>query len=87
MTTESDKDGGWDLFVVNVAGSSMMNLTNTPDLDELGISWALDGQHLIYSAKYHGQGEIFDVGLDGTAPVNLTKSPTNEFGPIWVKFK
>ncbi|MFH1907563.1 MAG: hypothetical protein ABIL11_09325, partial [Chloroflexota bacterium] len=83
----SNKDGGWDLFVVNVDGSSMMNLTNTPDVDELGISWAPDGQHLVFFAKYQGQGEIFVVGLDGTAPANLTKSPANEFSPIWVKFK
>lgn len=35
----SDRDGSQDLFIINRDGSHLINLTNTPDIDESMPDW------------------------------------------------
>ena len=35
----SNRTGNWDLFVMSATGENVINLTNTPDIDELAPAW------------------------------------------------
>jgi Tol biopolymer transport system component len=81
----SDRDGGWDVFVMQADGSSTLNLTNSPETEEMGISWSPDGQHLVYHARAGDAFDVFLVGVDGSPPINLTQNPAQDYVPFWVR--
>jgi hypothetical protein len=45
---DSNRDGSWDVFVMNADGSEMKNLTNTPDADEFEPKSSPDGRRVVY---------------------------------------
>ncbi|MFH0764569.1 MAG: hypothetical protein V1927_06155 [Candidatus Omnitrophota bacterium] len=42
-----------------------------------------DGQHLIFSMKYHGHSDIYRIKKDGTELTKLTSSPGYDFDPAY----
>ena len=49
-----------------------------------GLSWAPDGQSLIFSSNHEGQSNIYLISLDGQAWTNLTKDMDGDaVWPIW----
>ena len=81
----SDRDGGPDIFVMQADGSTAVNLTKSPEVDERGISWSPDSQQLLFTALVNDQLEIFVVGLN-TPLVNLTQNAADDFAPLWIRF-
>ncbi len=68
-----------DLFVVNVDGSGLRNLTGDGGTgQEYGPAWSPDGTRIAYErGQSSGQGSIYSIGADGGNPVNLTpENPT-----------
>jgi TolB protein len=35
----SNREGNWDLFMTTVTGENVINLTNSPDIDEQAPAW------------------------------------------------
>lgn len=48
-----DVDGNelWDIYLVSPTSGQVLNLTNTPEIAEVGFSWSPDGEKLAYSIK------------------------------------
>jgi len=70
---------GDDLFVVNVDGSGLRNLTNDGGASqEYEPAWSPDGTKIAYQLdKSSGQGSIYSIGVNGDNPTNLTpEDPT-----------
>jgi dipeptidyl aminopeptidase/acylaminoacyl peptidase len=49
----SDLDGNelWDVYLVSPTSGQVLNLTNTPEIAEVGFSWSPNSEKLVYSSK------------------------------------
>src|SRR5262245_26949530 len=47
---ETNRDGNWELYVCNADGSNPVNLTRTPDVDELYPKPSPDGTKICFVA-------------------------------------
>ncbi len=80
----SDRDGNWEVFLIDRDGANLQNLTNDPSDDGLPIH--SPGQdNLAFASDRGGSGlDLFLVGLDGSDMMNLTQTPdVNELPIAW----
>jgi Tol biopolymer transport system component len=81
---ESNRDGNWELYVMNADGSDPVNLTRTPDVDELYPKASPDGSKICFVAD-EGKGEakvrnLYYMNSDGSG---RTKIADNAREPCW----
>ena len=48
---ETNRDGNWELYLCNADGSHSINLTRTPNVDELYPKPSPDGSHLAFAMR------------------------------------
>jgi len=81
--------GNRDIYVVNLDGKGLQNLTNTPDADEWSPTWSPNARRL--AVEEHGAIDeivVYDVGSDGSGgiavsnPVYLTEEDDVPDGPL-----
>jgi Tol biopolymer transport system component len=74
MVDSSNPHGGYDIFVMNLDGSELLNLTNSANTQGL-VSWSHTGNELVYIVAAVGtqaRYDIYQVDVDGSNPRNLT---------------
>ena len=81
---ETNRDGNWELYLCNADGSNPVNLTHTPDVDELYPKPSPDGTKICFVAD-EGKGDakvrnIYYMNSDGTG---RTKVADNGREPCW----
>jgi Tol biopolymer transport system component len=81
---ETNRDGNWELYVCNADGSEPVNLTHTPDVDELYPKPSPDGTKICFVADL-GKGDakvrnIFYMNSDGTGRTEIAR---NGREPCW----
>jgi Tol biopolymer transport system component len=77
--------GGTDLFVANVDGSGVRNLTSTPESEDQP-AWSPDGTKIAYHRwAYVGTPhDVWVMNADGTGAANLTADlPAEQRSPAW----
>ncbi|HZE97863.1 MAG TPA: hypothetical protein VE981_12620 [Planctomycetota bacterium] len=84
IVCESNRDGNWDLWVLNADGSNPVNLTKTPDVAELYPKVSPDGTKIVFCAD-EGRGEekvrnLYVMDVDGG---KRTKIADNSREPCW----
>ncbi|HVR84173.1 MAG TPA: hypothetical protein VMU54_07680 [Planctomycetota bacterium] len=84
IVMESNRDGNWDLWVINADGSNPVNLTKTPDVDELYPKVSPDGSKICFCAD-EGKGEakvrnLYIMNSDGSKRVKIAD---NSREPCW----
>lgn len=67
---ESFHDNNWEIFMMNADGSNPVNLTKTPDVDELYPKASPDGKKVCFVAD-EGKGRekvrnLYVMNMDGT---------------------
>jgi TolB protein len=72
---ESNRDGNWELYLVNADGSNPVNITNTPDVDELYPKPSPDGSKICFVADT-GKGDakvrsVYYMNSDGSSRVKV----------------
>lgn len=73
-----------DLYVMDIDGGNLNQLTNTPDLNELLPAWSPDSTKVIYSAgPSEGNYDIYVVNADGSGRRRLTTHPATDSAPQW----
>jgi Tol biopolymer transport system component len=86
---ESDRSGNWDIWVINVDGSGLTNLTQSPDDDERFPAWSPNGQRMAFTSKRSGNWDVWSFSVDealqggGAQPVNLTNAPARDRYAMW----
>src|SRR5262245_60330190 len=81
---ESNRDGNWELYLCNADGSNPVNLTHTPDVEELFPKPSPDGSKICFVAD-EGKGDakvrnLYHMNSDGSG---RTKIAENAREPCW----
>jgi Tol biopolymer transport system component len=79
---QSDRDGNFEIYVMDADGSDPVNLTNNPAYDAQP-AWSPDGTRIAFHSYRDGNYEIYVMGADGSNPVRLTDNPEGDGYPAW----
>lgn len=69
------------LYVVNIDGSNLQNLTPVDVASE--PSWSPDGTRIAYTGYATGSGHIYVANADGSGRVDITPTATEALMPTW----
>lgn len=80
LLRESNRDGKFDLYLCDADGSNEINLTRTPDIDELYPKAAPDGKRVAFVCDEGGRRNVYVMNLDGS---DRRKIADNGRDPCW----
>ena len=78
----SERDGNWEIYVMDTDGKNQRRLTNN-DRDDYSPSWSPDGKRIVFSSKRDGNREIYVMDANGRNPRRLTKHGGHDGAPAW----
>lgn len=87
-----DFDPHMDIYSINLDGTGLKRLTDTPGYDAEG-SYSSDGKQIVFTSSRDGDPDLFIMGADGSNVRQLTNSPGYDGGPFfspdnqWVIFR
>ena len=77
-------NGNYDIFVIDVDGDNIVNLTNTPDVNESGPLWSPDGTKILYLSGEEYDQEIYVMNRNGSNKINVSNnSSSDNNSPVW----
>ena len=79
---ESNRDGNWEIYVMNHDGSDVQRLTDDPGND-LMPAWSPDGSLLAFQTDRDGNWEIYLMSADGSNPIRVTNNDWKDSEPVW----
>ena len=78
----SDRDRNLDIYLMNVDGPGVMQLTNDPSNDTYP-DWSPDGTRIVFTGFRDGNAEIYAMNADGSNATRLTNNPAFDGLPAW----
>ena len=88
----SDRDGNWEIYVMDINGNNQQRLTNNRH-DDLNPSWSPDGKRIVFFSNRDGHVrndrpdiptyEIYVMDADGGNQQNLTNNSSDDRAPSW----
>ena len=78
----SNRDGNWEIYVMDSDGSNQTRLTNTPASD-LFQSFSRDGSKIVFTSIRDGNQEIYVMNPDGSNQTRLTNHPAEDYFPTF----
>ena len=76
---ESDREGNFEIYVLDADGSNLTNLTLTTT-DEHAPTWSPDASQIAFNS---GTNEIWVMNADGSGQTNITNSSAVDVVPSW----
>lgn len=81
---ETDRDGNWELYVMNADGSNPVNLTRTPRIHEVYPKVSPDGRWIAFCADSERDGkrirDVYRMRIDGSERAKVAE---NARDPFW----
>ena len=71
---------GEEIFVMNVDGSGITNISNSRG-DDRDPAWSPDGNQITFTSDRDGNTEVYIMNADGSNQTRVTNSPENEHHP------
>ncbi|MEQ1765107.1 MAG: carboxypeptidase regulatory-like domain-containing protein [Pyrinomonadaceae bacterium] len=80
----SDRDGNWEIYVVNADGSNPLRLTNKLAVDD-EPTWSPDSRQIAFvrTTGESNSAEIYVIDADGSNETRLTTNSIYEYSPAW----
>jgi len=78
----SDRDGDFEIYVMDDGGKDQRRLTDSPG-EDVATSWSPDGTRIAFQSKRDGNGEIYVVNADGSDLTRLTDNEIDDLAPAW----
>jgi hypothetical protein len=75
----SDRDGNWEIYVINVDGSWLRRITLNPTTDVMPV-WSPDGLRIAFRSDRGGKGGVWVTSGIGGGATKLIDAP---MGPDW----
>lgn len=82
ISFSSNRIGNYDIYVMDINGENLQNLTNHPSWDSQP-TWAPNGSAFAFVSNRDGNSEIYIMKLNGTEPQRLTNHPALDSDPTW----
>ena len=79
---QSDRDGNFEIYVMDENGSGQTRLTKDA-AEDLYPTWSPTSNKIAFTSLRDGNGEIYVINSDGSGLRNLTQSPANEHWAAW----
>ncbi|RYG40495.1 MAG: hypothetical protein EOO01_27200, partial [Chitinophagaceae bacterium] len=79
---QSNRTGDVEIFVMNLDGSNLRQLTHTPGYDG-GPKWSPDGKKIVFPSERDQDPEIYIMDADGQNQKRLTNTPGDDSHPHW----
>ena len=78
----SDRDGNFEIYVMDADGSNQTRLTNNSDVDK-HPKWSPDGSRIAFESVRDGNPEIYVMDADGSNQTRLTNDSIESTDPAW----
>lgn len=83
LTFASNRDGSTDIFLMNNTGAGVLNLTNTPTINELAPAWSPDGTRIVFQAN-NGDGiDLYTIDVNNGDIVQITNDGADKGNAAW----
>jgi len=80
----SNRDGNWEIYVMEADGSGITRLTINRSADDAAPAWSPDGSRIAFHTNRDDNYEIYVMNPDGSGQTNLTKeSGSEDASPSW----
>ena len=79
----SDRDGDFEIYIMDSDGTALSKLTNN-NYGDGSPDWSPDGSKIVFTSyRDGGDSEVFVMNVDGTGIVQLTDNSTFDGAPKW----
>ncbi|MCW4032527.1 MAG: hypothetical protein NWF08_03940 [Candidatus Bathyarchaeota archaeon] len=78
----SNRDGDYEIFVMNADGMNQSQLTFN-GIDDNYPAWSPDGTKIAFASNRDGDYEIFTINIDGSNTTQLTDNNEDDNDPAW----
>ena len=82
ISFSSNRTGNYDIYVMDINGENLLNLTNHPSRDS-DPTWAPNGRAFAFVSNRDGNAEIYIMNLNEAEPRRLTDRPESDTRPAW----
>lgn len=79
----SNRNGTYDIFVMNADGSKPLLVVDNPQGDDVNPFVSPDSAHLVFFSNRDGNYEIYMANLDGSDQKRLTFNPADDLNPVF----
>lgn len=82
LVYQSDTLGRWQLFTINIDGTSPRRLIDSPGNDITPV-FSPDGTRIAFVSERDGNREVYICNADGSGQRNITNNPAHDLHPSW----
>ncbi len=79
---ESNRNGDWDLYAVDMSTGIEYRLTDNP-ADDINPFWSSDGSKLIFQSQRDGQWQVYELTLGSSTLRRLSDGTSIDVDPVY----
>jgi Tol biopolymer transport system component len=79
---QSNRDGDWEIYVVNPDGSGETHLTDN-SVSDYWPAWSPNGRKIAFNSDRDGNPEIYVMNEDGSGQTRITNNSAADSDPAW----